>query len=371
MDAVFFVLGALLLALVYWDLFESVVVPRPTPGWFRIARYVIRLSWQGFRAIGRGRDGRRHDTLLGLFAPAATVALLVAWLGAMILGYGLILFSLRDQLQPVPPDFVTALYAAATTVLTLGGDIAATGPAARVVVVLAAASGLGVVALVITFLFSLYGSYQKREVQVVTLQAAAGGPPSAVSLLETYARLELVDRLPRLFLDWENWAAEVLDSHVAYPLLGYFRSSHDNLSWISALGTVLDAASLVLTTIEGLPRGEAELFRRVGSHLAEDISNLGFRADVTRVNRAGPDAGLDKAAFEAVCFRLGQAGYTIAPLSRAWPAFEAVRAEFAPRLEAMATYWDTPSTSWFGTDEAPRSPAHPEDPEVATAQQAR
>src|SRR6185295_11809913 len=146
----------------------------------------------------------------------------------------------------------------------------------RIAVVTSAVAGLGTVALVVTFLFALYGSYQRREIQVVALEAAAGGPPSAVSLLETYAQLDLVDRLPELFRDWERWAVEVLDSHVAYPLLNFFRSSHDNLSWISALGTVLDSASLVLTTICDVPRGEAKLFKRVGTHLVEDIANLGF-----------------------------------------------------------------------------------------------
>jgi hypothetical protein len=246
METIAFVLGILLLILVVWDLFETIVVPRPSPGWFRIARYLIRGSWRVVRAIGRGRDGRTHDTLLGLFAPAATLALLVAWLSTLIIGFGLVLFALRDQLSPSPQDLGTTLYFAASSVLTLGfGDIVAAGPAARVVVVIAAASGLGVVALVVTFLFSLYGSYQRREVEVVTLQAVAGAPPSAVALLETYAQLDLVDRLPGFFAEWERWAAEVLDTHVAYPLLGFFRSSHDNLSWISALGTVLDAASLV------------------------------------------------------------------------------------------------------------------------------
>ena len=109
--------------------------------------------------------------------------------------------------------------------------------------------------------------------------------------------------MPELFRDWERWAAEVLDTHVAYPLLGFFRSSHDNLSWISALGTVLDAASLVLTTIDGVPRGEAKLFKRVGTHLVEDISNLGFRA--------GEATGLDRADFDAACARLQEAGYRL------------------------------------------------------------
>lgn len=361
MDAVYLLFGGLLVILVMWDLFESVVVPRPTPGWFRIGRYVIRTSWRVVRAVGRGRDGRQRDTLLGLYAPAATIALLLIWLATLVVGYGLILFGLRDQLRPVPQDVGTTLYFAATSILTLGGDIVAAGPMARGVVVLAAASGLGVVALVVTFLFSLYGSYQRREIQVVALQAAAGGPPSAVALLETYARLHLVDRLPELFVEWERWAAEVLDTHVAYPLLGFFRSSHDNLSWIGALGAVLDAASLVLTTIEGVPRGEAELFKRVGSHLAEDISNLGYRAGPTESgpsDRPGARSGLDRAAFDAACARLSDAGYTLAPLDGAWHSFEEVRATYAVRLEGMAAYWAARSTSWLGTDETPRSPVH-------------
>jgi len=236
----------------------------------------------------------------------------------------------------------------------------AAGPAARVVVVVAAASGLGVVALVVTFLFSLYGSYQRREVKVVTLQAAAGAPPSAVALLKTYAGLDLVDRLPDLFVEWERWASEVLDTHVAYPLLGFFRSSHDNLSWISALGTVLDAATLVTTTIRGVPRGEAELFRRVGEHLLEDITNLGFRAGVA-ANPAEAEAtrpGLDRAAFDEACARLARAGYDLVPAGDAWQQFEAARAAYAGRLEAVAAYWATPANSWLGPGASLRSPVH-------------
>jgi hypothetical protein len=264
------------------------------------------------------------------------------------------MYALRDELQPVPPDFGSALYFAATTVLTLGfGDVVAVGAPARAIIITGAVTGLGAVALVVTFLFSLYGSYQRREILVVGLQAAAGAPPSAVALLETLAQLDLVGRLPDMFLDWERWAAEVLDSHVAYPLLGFFRSSHDNLSWISALGTVLDAASLVLTTITGVPRGEAKLFKRVGAHMVEDISNLGFRL--------GEPTSLDRSAFDAACDRLEEAGYLLEPRALAWPAFEAARATYATRLEGMATYWATPASSWLGDPVALRSPLHPQD----------
>ena len=354
MEVVAFAAGVLLLVLALWDLFETVVVPRPTPGWFRISRYLVRGSWRGLRAILNARPARSHDTILGLFAPAATVALLGAWLVTLIVGYGLILFALRDELRPVPPDLGSSLYFAASSVLTLGfGDIVATGAAARIVIVVAAVTGLGTVALVVTFLFSLYGSYQRRETRVVALQAAAGAPPSAVALLENYARLGLVGRLPELFLEWERWAVEVLDSHIAYPLLGFFRSSHDNLSWISALGTVLDAASLMLTTISAVPRGEAKLAKRVGTHLVEDIFNLGFRS--------GIPTGLDRAAFDAACSRLEEAGYTLEARDAAWPHFEAARATYAPRLEAMARYWATPATSWLGDPVGLRTPLHPAD----------
>jgi hypothetical protein len=360
MDLIALLLGVLILALAAWDLFETIVVPRPTPGRFRISRYVVRGSWGAVRTVGRRRGGETRDTLLGLFAPAVTLVLLVVWLLALIVGYGLVLFALRDQLSPSPHDLGATMYYAAGSILTLGsGEIAATGPAARAVVVVSAFSGLGVVALVVTFLFSLYGSYQRREVQVVTLQAAAGAPPSAVQLLETYARLDLVSRLPDLFAEWERWAAEVLDTHVAYPLLGFFRSSHDNLSWISALGTVLDAASLVLTTTEGLPRGEAELFRRVGSHLVEDITNLGFRSGVASPGGSAlTRTGLDRAAFEEACARLEAAGYRLAPRDGAWQEFEGARAAYAGRLEAMAVYWVTPTNSWLEPDATLRSPAH-------------
>jgi hypothetical protein len=354
MEVVAFALGVLLLTLTFWDLFETIVVPRPTPGWFRIGRYLVRGSWRAVRAIGNRQPDRSSDRLFGLFAPAATLALLAAWLTSLILGYGLILYALRDELRPVPSGLGGALYFAATSVLTLGfGDIVADGAPARLIATVAAISGLGSVALVVTFLFSLYGSYQRREAQVVALQAAAGAPPSAVALLETYAQLDLVGRLPQLFQTWQGWAVEVLDSHVAYPLLGYFRSSHDNLSWISGLGTVLDAASLVLTTIEGVPRGEAKLFKRVGAHLVEDIYNIGFhRGEPTNLNRSD---------FEAACDRLEGVGYTLAARNDAWHAFEGGRASYALRLEAMARYWATPGTSWLGDPVALRGPIHPPD----------
>jgi hypothetical protein len=342
-----------------WDAFQTIVVPRPTPGRLRIARWVVRPTWRVWRnGVTRTTNGLDRDRLLGLFGPAAAVLLLVVWLAVLIIGYGLVLFAVRSELRPMPHNLLEATYFAGTSVLTIGyGDIVATHALARFAVLTAGASGLGMVALVITFLFSLFGSYQRREVLVVTLAARAKSPPSAVALLETYARLDLRDEIPGLFREWEVWIAEVLDTHVAYPLLGYFRSSHDNVSWISALGAVLDATALVLTTIRGIPRGQALITKRVGAHLAEDVSNyLGLRGD---------GAAVDEDQFAAVYQRLADAGYDLEPEPVAWRAFERARGSYAARLLALADFWASPAPVWEGARKA-RGP-HISEPQPVSA----
>jgi hypothetical protein len=124
----------------------------------------------------------------------------------------------------------------------------------------------------------------------------------------------MIDELPGLFREWERWAAEVLDSHVAYPLLGYFRSSHDSISWISALGAVLDSAALVVTTIKNVPRGQAHMMLKVGAHLVEDISNI--RGEV------GEPSEVDEDGFAIVYEHLARVGYELEPRDRALRVFE-------------------------------------------------
>ncbi len=342
MEPLAFIAGLLCIALAGWDVFETVVVPRPTPGGFRIAKFLMRPSWRAWRGLGRRiDDSMARDRFLGLYAPATVIMLLAAWLLLLVVGYGLILYALRGEIGPGALDPGEAFYLAGTSVLTLGStQFEPTGPLAQLAVLTAAAAGLGVVALVITFLFSLYGSFQRREVLVVRLQARAGAPPSAVALLEGLAAVDMVDRLPELFAEWEAWSAEVLDTHVAYPILNYFRSSHDNLSWISALGAVLDAAGLVLTTIHGIPRGQAEVTKRVGAHLVEDVSNyFGLRGD---------GSGVDREEFEVAYRRLATSGYELEPIEAAWRSFERARSSYAARLEALAAHWAMPATQWIG-----------------------
>jgi len=337
------ILGILVIAYILNDVFQSVVVPRPTPARYRVTRWVVRPGWRVWRTIGlRARSSAQRERALGVFAPLVVVVLLVLWLSGLVLGFGLIFYGLRAQLHPLVQDFPTALYFGGTSVLTIGfGDFVATSGLARLLALIAGGTGLGTIALAISFLFSLYGSFQRREILIVTLDARAGAPPSGVNLLETTAKLGMADDLPRLFAEWEKWAAEVLDSHLAYPVLAYFRSSHDNESWVSALGAVLDATTLILTTVVDGPRGPAKMMFAMGTHLVEDLSRF-FR--ITRDH----DPGVERYEFDQARERLAAAGWGLLGAEESWVAFSRLRTQYAVPLNNMAKWWAAPPTQWIG-----------------------
>jgi ABC-type multidrug transport system fused ATPase/permease subunit len=335
--------GVFVIAFVAWDVFNTVALPRPTPSVYRLARNLTRYSWRGWCWQARRMAlGQRRERWLGAFAPFLVLVLLVAWVLLLIAGFGLIDLAFGADFNPPIQDLGTAFYAAGTGLLTIGfGDIVPTALVTRVIVIASAGLGLGTVALVITYLFSLYGSFQRREVLVTTLDARAGAPPSGVALLETCQRTELVGDLPALFGDWERWSAEVLDSHVAYPILGYFRSSHDNESWIASLGAMLDAAVLILTTVQGQPRGRAEMLVAIGVHLVEDVSSFfGFTND-GRV-------GVERAEYDVARARLEAAGFPLESPDVGWILFAQIRARYASRLNELAGFWMTPPALWIG-----------------------
>jgi hypothetical protein len=335
--------GLLLVLWVLWDVFQTVIVPRPTPARYRLARYLAASTWPIWRRRAlRLPAGDRRERFLGTYAPLYVVVLLGLWVTVLVVGYGLVLWAVRDQLDPIPASLGDAAYAAGVSLLTIGfGDLVPVGPIARIVELLAAGTGLGVVALTITYLFSLFAAFQRREMLVTTLDARAGAPPSGIALLETFARTGMLDRLDDLLRDWETWCAEVLDSHVAYPVLCYFRSSHDNESWVGAVGAILDASTLVLTTIEGLPRGQAEMTHRIGDHLVEDIASF-FG------HEPADDPGVDGAEFDEARRRLAAAGFELRERDLSWALFVGLRSRYATRLNSLADRWLTPPAQWIG-----------------------
>ena len=342
-ETIEFVVGAVIVISVLLDVFQSIVTPRPVGGTFRIGRYLLRGSWYACRWLSfRVTRPDRREALLGSFGPFSVIVGLILWVLLLMVGYGLILDALKDQLRPRPPGLGTSIYFAGTSLLTIGfGDYVATGTPARFVTLAAGATGLGVFALVVTFLFSLTAAFQRREVAVVALESGASAPPSGVTLLETYGLVGIRDDLSRVFQRWQEWSAEVLDSHLAYPQLAYFRSSHDNDSWISSLGAVMDAATLVLTTIDDGPKGWAKLAKAVGGHCIEDLL-MYFRLPDER------QVGVEFDEFRQARARLEHAGWRLRPETESWEAFQQLRSEYAGRINALASYWASPPAQWIG-----------------------
>lgn len=322
------------------DVFASVVVPRPRPGRYRPSAFLIRTTWRVWRAAV-DRAGERAEPRLGVYAPLVLVTVVALWIAMLIAGFGLLFHAAADQLRPPPTDLATAAYFAAIALLTVGfGDVVPIGAVARTLAIAAAVTGLAVVALTITYLFSLYGSLERRELLVTTLDERAGAPPSGVRLLEESSQAGLLDDLPRLFERWEEWAAHLLDTHQAHPVLAYFRSSHDRESWVAALGALLDAATLVVTTLEAGPRGPAQAMRGIGTHAVEDLARV-FGLTAER------DCGVERAEFDDAYARLSAAGHRLRPADAAWEAFVSSRADYAAALNALARHFAVPPALWI------------------------
>src|SRR5438445_9506208 len=265
--------GLALLLVVLYDIFQSVVRPRPAINKLATVRYLVRGIYWVWRWVGNRMESiPRRERWLAAYGPVAVLTIFTAWGLALVLAYGLIVDGVRDEMRPVPDNFGTSIYFSAGTLVPLSyGDFVPEGVLARLATVAESATGVGVAALAITLLFSLYESFQRREELVVTLDALAGAPPSGVQILETAAELKMRDRLVTTFDDWRAWTAAVLESHLAYPILFYFRSSHDNEAWLKSFGAVMDAVALVLSAVDGPSQGSAKLTLTIGNHLVEDM----------------------------------------------------------------------------------------------------
>ncbi len=329
------ILGSIIVVSTLVDIFQSVVVPRPTRRSLRLAPFLLNGMWPLWKWIAlRFPSAKYRAAFLGIYAPLTVVVLLLVWGIALIFGYGLLFLALHGELQPRLNDLGTALYFAGTSLLTLGfGDIVATGGITRVLALCAGASGMAIVSGVISMFFSLYSSLGQREVLVTMLHNRAGSPPSGVTLLETHARLKMQEELPGFLAAWEEWSTEVLIGSLSYPVLPYFRSARPYESWVSALGALLDAATLIMSCIEDGPAGPATLLYQSGCQLANDLK------DYFKISPAQSEAGTPKRSFEAAYTRLKSAGFCLADPEPALASFIKLQSAYAEALHSLTKYW--------------------------------
>ncbi|HMJ23522.1 MAG TPA: potassium channel family protein, partial [Terriglobales bacterium] len=161
------------------------------------------------------------------------------------------------------------------TFFTLGyGDIIPSSGVARALAVIEAGLGFGFLGVVIGYLPTIYSSFSRREIEISLLDARAGSPPTAAELLARFGNCPQQAVLDQIFKDWERWAAEVLESHLSYPVLSFFRSQHNNQSWLGALTTILDASALVMAGVDGLRDEQAKITFAMARHAVVDLAQV-------------------------------------------------------------------------------------------------
>jgi hypothetical protein len=272
--------GIVLVLVVLGEAFETIVLPRRVTRQFRLTRIYYRFTWRQCIRLSRVfHKAKRRDTILSWFGPLSLICLLVVWALGMILGFALLDWASGSQLNTVdgnPHSFWTDLYMSGTTFFTLGlGDVTPHSPIARLITVIEGGTGFGFLAVVIGYLPTIYGAFSRRETNITLLDARAGSPPTAGELLRRHARDEESRRaLQNLLADWERWSADLLESHLSYPVLCYYRSQHDNESWLGSLTCILDTCALVLTGVDGIPQRQAQLTFAIARHALVDLAQI-------------------------------------------------------------------------------------------------
>ena len=338
--------GATLVVLTGVSAVTTVVVPRGVP--VRLTRLVFRVLRPLFERRGRfAKTYEDRDRAMALYAPMALMSLPLVWLAVVLAGYTAMFAAIG--VSPLGDAFRTS----GSSLLTLG-FARLDGGAATALAFTEAALGLILLALLITYLPSMYAAFSRREAFVALIAIRAGSPPSAVELLERAARISGLDQLEdTLWIPAIDWFIDIEETHTSLGALTFFRSPRPERSWVTAAGVVLDAASLRAAALD-LPKApSAELCVRAG-YLA--LRTVAGYFDIPYDPDPAPTDPISVAReeFDDVCERLAAAG---APLvqdrDEAWAAFAGWRVNYDVVLLGLAALTMAPYAPWSSD----RSPA--------------
>ncbi|HEV2283517.1 MAG TPA: potassium channel family protein [bacterium] len=340
--------GICVIVSMLWDAFETVVLPRRVSRRVRVAFYIgyVWRAWVGI--VGRIQRRSRREAYLAYFGPLVTLSLLAVWALGLILGFAMLQWGLGSQMSAPEshPGFGTDVYLSGTTFFTLGlGDVVPKSVPARIALVVEGGVGFSFLALIISYLPVIYQAFSRRESRISVLDAWAGSPPSAGELLRRAGGDRAL--LEPFLREWEGWAAELLESHISYPVLVYFRSQHDNESWLSALTAVLDTCALVIGAVEGAPRRVAELTFAMARHAVVDISIMFNQPPAAPQPDRLPEA--DWAALAAV---LRANGCKIRDDADATARVDELRRMYEPYVNALSRRLAMPLPAWLGVQGA-------------------
>jgi hypothetical protein len=269
------VAGFLIVAVVLWEAFETIILPRRVARRFRFTVLVYRATWFPWRAIAHlFRKTKSRETFLSIYGPLSLLFLFAVWAAVIICGFGLLYYSNSIQ-DSTHPTYARCVYLSGTTMFTLGiGDVVPHTRMEHVLVVIESGLGFGFLALILSYLPVIYQAFSRREVNIVLLDARAGSPPTAAELLRRHAGAHYAQDLESLLRDWERSSADILESHVSYPAVCYFRSQHNNESWLAALTAILDTSSLLLAFVDHVSVRQARLTFAMSRHSVVDLAQV-------------------------------------------------------------------------------------------------
>ena len=338
------------------DAFQTIILPRRPTGRFRITRLFYIVTWTPWAALARhARNPKVREQIYSIFGPGSLLLLLMVWALLLVTGFGLLFFALGTPFADsmATPNHLghlrTDLYVSGTTLFTLGlGDVVPRTLFARALIIFESGTGLGLVALVIGYVPVLYGAFSRREVSVALLDGRAGSPPTSTELLRRHAFPGGQEALVVLLIEWERWSAEILESHISYPILCYYRSQHDNQSWLSALTAVLDSCALLISVVPGTASRQAQLTFAMARHALVDLGHV-FRLERNEAKwlaRGGVDR-LPPQTFDRLCDSMQETGLRLCGDPEAPGRLHALRALYEPHAQALADYLAMPLPGWI------------------------
>lgn len=331
--------GLVLVVLAIMSAMRTLVVPRSARD--RVGRIVA----VGVRRLFdlwamRLSTYAQTDRLMTWYAPSGLLFLVVVWLAMVLAGYtGIFLLLAGDGLRE-------AFILSGSSLLTLGFASPTADTLTTAVSFTEAALGLILIALLIAYLPAIYSSFSRREALVGMLEVRAGSPPSSVELLARYRRIQALEQLGDLWERWEAWFVEVEETHTSLAALSFFRSPRPERSWITAAGTVLDAAALTASTVD-IPRDpRADLCIRAGYLALGHIASF-FSIPYDESPRSDDPITISKAEFESACDRLAAADVPLkADRDECWKHFAGWRVNYDTVLLALAELTAAPPAEW-------------------------
>ncbi len=333
-----FVLGWAIVGYTLLSAIRTFVLPRGDN--VSLTRFVFRRIAAVFRwRAHKATTYADRDRVMALYAPITLLVLPVVWIALVLLGYTFIFWAIEDI------AWYQAFKLSGSSLLTLGA-FTIDSAAATLLEFSEATIGLGLVALLISYLPTMYTAFSRREMLVTLLEVRAGSPPSAITLIERAHRIRGLDYLKELWVQWEQWFTEIDESHTSLGAISFFRSPQPDRSWITAAGTILDAAALVHAVVD-IPRtAESQLCIRAGFLALRHICDF-FRIPYDPDPRPTDPISITRQEFDEACARLAEAGVPLlADRDQGWRDYAGWRINYDTVLLELAELLMAPYAPW-------------------------